>query len=221
MRILIIEDDKEMSETLREGLQGLYAVDTALTGEDGYYQALTNNYDAIVLDLCLGDTDGITVCRKLRHANIKTPILVLTGQNKADFVVTALDAGSDDYLTKPFNFPELTARLRALTRRSCDQKSSVFSAGNLTLDVSKRTATHGKVKIPLRRKEFELLEYLMRNHGSVITRDMILNHLWADGADTASNIVDVHIKYLRDRVDKPFGTHLIKTVHGFGYKIDD
>ncbi len=221
MKILIIEDDKQTAETIRDELKDYYAVDVAYTGENGEYQASVNDYDVILIDLILPDMDGTTICRKVRKAGIKTPILILTGQIETKDKVTALDAGADDYLTKPFSFAELLARIRALMRRNPNTlPSNLLTTGNLALNVDGNILKHKKTTIPLRRKEFGLLEYLMHNKGRVLTRSMILEHVWDSSTDPITNTVDVHINSLREKVDKPFGTSLIKTVHGLGYKIE-
>lgn len=221
MRVLIVEDEKEVAETLKDELKRSYIVDVALTGEEGEYLAHTNTYDAITLDITLPDTSGITICRDLRNLGLTTPILVLTGKNDTKDIVSALDSGADDYLSKPFSFEELEARLRALMRRNTSNGSSIqFTVGDLCVDIASRTVHRGDVCVTLRRKEFELLEYLVRNRGNLVTRSMILDHVWEESSDMVSNVVDVHIKYLRDRVDKPFNTQLIKTIHGLGYKIE-
>lgn len=221
MKILIIEDDKQTAETIRCVMKDYYAVDVAYTGEDGEYQASVNDYDVILIDQILPDTDGTTICRKIRKADIKTPILMLTGQAEIKDKVSALDAGADDYLTKPFKFAELLARIRALMRRIPNTlDSNTLSVGSLKLDIGTNVVRRNDRAISLRRKEFGLLEYLMRNRGRVLTRSMILEHVWDSDADPITNTVDVHINYLRDKIDKPFPTHLIKTVHGLGYKIE-
>ena len=221
MKILIIEDDKQTAKTIKDGMKDYYAVDLAYTGEDGEYQAQVNNYDAIILDLMLPDIDGISICKKIRESGIKTPILALTGRTKVRDKVSALDSGIDDYLTKPFSFAELLARVRTLMRRSPETFSSnLLSVGDLSLDVISKTVKRKRVKIFLRRKEFDLLEFLMRNQRRVMTRFMILEHVWDSSVDPVTNTIDVHIKTLRDRIDKPFAKKLIKTVHGFGYKIE-
>jgi len=221
MKILLIEDDKQMAKTIKEGLKDYYVVDVAYTGENGDFQAQVNDYDTIIIDIVLPDIDGITVCKKIREAEIKAPILMLTGKTQVRDKVTALDAGADDYLTKPFSFAELLARVRALIRRNPDTLvSNKLSVGNLTLDVASKTVKRKGTKIPLRRKKFNLLEYLMRNQGIVVTRSMILEHVWDSETNPMTNTVDVHIKSLRDKVDRPFQKSLIKTVHGLGYKIE-
>lgn len=221
MKVLLIEDDKQVAKTIKEGMKDYYAVDVAYTGEDGDFKAQVNDYDTIIIDLVLPDIDGITVCKKVREAGIKTPILMLTGKAEVRSKVAALDAGADDYLTKPFSFAELLARVRALIRRNPDTLSSdILSIGNLTLDVASNTVKRSGKRISLRRKEFSLLEYLMRNQGIVVTRSMILEHVWNSETNPMTNTVDVHIKSLRDKVDRPFQESLIKTVHGLGYKIE-
>lgn len=221
MKILIIEDDRQTAETIRDVMKDYYAVDVAYTGEDGEYQASVNEYDVIVLDVVLPDIDGVEVCKKIRENEIKTPILMLTGKTETKDKVAALDSGADDYLTKPFKFAELLARIRALMRRAPSTlDSNVLSVGNLNLDIGTNTVKRNDKTIPLRRKEFGLLEYLMRNRGRVLTRSMILEHVWDSDTDPITNTVDVHINYLRDKIDRPFPTQLIKTVHGLGYKIE-
>lgn len=221
MKLLLIEDDKQTAKTIKEAMKDYYAVDAVYTGEDGDFQAQVNDYDTIIIDLVLPDIDGVTVCKRIREAGIKTPILVLTGKVQVRDKVTALDAGADDYLTKPFSFAELLARVRALMRRNPDTLSSnKLFVGDLNLDVSSNTARRRGRKISLRRKEFSLLEFLMRNSGRVVTRSMILEHVWESEIDPVTNTIDVHIKSLRDKVDRPFKKSLIKTVHGLGYKLE-
>lgn len=221
MKLLLIEDDKQTAKTIKEAMKDYYAVDVVYTGEDGDFRAQVNDYDTIIIDIVLPDIDGITVCKRIREAGIKTPILVLTGKVQVRDKVTALDAGADDYLTKPFSFAELLARVRALMRRNPDTLSSnKLFVGDLNLDVSSNTARRRGRKISLRRKEFSLLEFLMRNSGRVVTRSMILEHVWESETDPVTNTIDVHIKSLRDKVDRPFEKSLIKTVHGLGYKLE-
>lgn len=221
MKVLLIEDDKQTAETIRDELKDYYAVDVVFTGEDGEYQASVNEYDVIVLDIVLPDMNGVEVCKKIRESGIKTPVLMLTGKVDTKDKVEALDSGADDYLTKPFKFAELLARIRALMRRIPSTiDATQLCVGKLSLDLPANKVKHKGEVVPLRRKEFGLLEYLMRNVGHTLTRSMILEHVWDSGTDPITNTVDVHINYLRDKVDKPFGTKLIKTVHGLGYKIE-
>jgi len=221
MKILLIEDNKRMAATVKEVLKDYYAVDIAYTGGDGEYQAQINDYDLIILDLVLPDIDGVAVCKKIRESEIKTPVLILTGKPQIEDKVRALDSGADDYLVKPFNLGELLARVRALLRRSPDALvSNELSVGGLTLDVAANTVRYKGKKISLRRKCFQLLEYLMRNQGMVVTRSMILDHVWESSIDPVTNTVDVHVKSLRDKISKYYKRPLIKTVHGLGYKIE-
>lgn len=221
MKILIIEDDRQTAATIREVLKDRYAVDVAYTGEDGAEQAQVNDYDLIILDLILPDMDGVAVCKEIREGEIKTPILILTGKLQTEDKVKALDSGADDYLTKPLSSDELLARVRALLRRDpAALTSDKLSAGGLTLDVAANTVKYKGKKIHLRRRCFQLLEYLMRNKGRVVTRSMILEHVWESSVDLLTNTIDVHINALRDEIDRPFGVSLIRTVHGLGYKIE-
>lgn len=221
MKILLIEDDRKTASTLKEELEKDYIIEVSFTGEDGEYQAEVNEYDLIILDLGLPDKNGEEICRNIRKKDHKVSIIILTGEHNFDTKVLLLDLGADDYLTKPFSFSELKARIRALTRRKNQMIVSNFlSVDDLTLDLGKKIARRGIRHIPLRRKEYYLLEYLIRNCGHVVSRSMILDHVWESNSETSTNVVDVHIKYLRDQIDRPFDKHLIKTVHGLGYKIE-
>lgn len=221
MRILIIEDDEVLGATLRDLLALNYTIDLVKTGREGLHKAKSLPYDLILLDLGLPDVTGKEVCKQLRKEKITAPILIITGRSQVAEKVICLDNGADDYLIKPFNFIELSARVRALLRRNQPSKSSsVLQCEDLILDTTTRTVTRNEQRIQLRRKEFDLLEYLLRNQGHVLTRSMILDHVWDENCNPFSNIVDVHIKYLRDRVEKPFKSHMIKTVHGIGYTIN-
>src|SRR5258708_109514 len=221
MRLLIVDDDLETAETLKDELEDQYIVEVCLTGVQGEYQAQINQYDVIVLDYHLPDIDGLEVCKRIRESNIHTPILILTGESDLEKKIEVIDAGADDYLMKPFSIGELQARIRALMRRHPSLlHAHVISVGDLSLDPSQGVAKRGSKVIPLRRKELYVLEYLMRNAGRVITREMLLDHACDSGAESLTNTVDVHIKYLRDRIDRQFDKKLIKTVHGLGYKIE-
>ena len=207
--------------TLKEELGKDYILETSFTGEDGEYRAEIDEYDLMILDLGLPDIDGFEICKKVRKNRMNVPILVLTGEDDLETKVSLLEAGADDYLTKPFTFAELKARIRALLRRQHQTfASNILSIGDLTLDINKKIAKRGMRIISLRRKEFYLLEYLIRNAGTVLSRGMIMDHVWDSESDSLTNIVDVHIKYLRDQIDRPFDKKLIKTVHGLGYKIE-
>lgn len=221
MRILLIEDDKQMALTLKENLSNFFVVEIASTGEQGEYQLHITNYDLIILDWALPDTNGLALCEKIRKLGITIPILIITGHAEVEKKVDILDAGADDYITKPFRFEEVLARIRAIMRR----KSSKFTTNTITVDdlifdLNKRVVKRGNDTIFLRRKELYLLEYLMLNNGHVITREMIIDHIWDSNNDSLANIVDVHIKYLRDKIDRPYEKKLIKTIHGIGYKME-
>ena len=221
MRILVIEDDVGLTRVLKAKLNGHYVLDEASTGLDGSHMARTNTYDLIILDLVLPDVSGLEVCRNIREKKDKVRILVLTAEDKPELKVDLLDAGADDYITKPFNFPELQARLRALLRRPADvMVSNPITIGMLTIDANKRTVMHQGKLIQLRRREFDLLEYMMRHEGEPLSRGMLLEGVWETDIDQFSNTVDVHINCLREKVDRPFGTKLIKTVPGVGYKLE-
>jgi DNA-binding response OmpR family regulator len=219
MKILVIEDDHDTAETLRDILSTSYLVEIARSGAQGALMARRSEFDLIILDLMLGDTDGLVVCKELRGHQVTTPILIVTGKQQMNDRVTALDQGADDYVTKPFHQQELLARVRALLRRPAALAPGYSVAlGELILDEASRTVTFRQETVELRRKEFDLLNYLIRGQGQVLTRRMILDHVWGNDAK-ASNTVDVHIKYLRDKIDRRFKTTLIETVPGVGYKV--
>lgn len=221
MRILVVDDDESLAKTIRDKLSESYITDIVFSGRDGIDYAEISSYDVIVLDSLLPDISGIEVLKTLRLRKILSPIIFLTGQASFLDKVKALDCGADDYLTKPFDFPELEARIRALLRRdSLSSKTNTLKVADLSVDIVKKIVIRGDKTILLRRKEFELLEYLMLKKGKVLNRDMILNHVWDNPGEVTTNIVDVNIKYLRDRIDKPFEKKLIKTVYNFGYKIE-
>jgi len=221
MKLLIIEDDRDMARALKMSLKNDYVVEFAYSGEEGLYQLSVNEYDLIILDYILPGLSGLDVITELKKRKLETPKLVLTGIDAVDVKVLALDSGGDDYLIKPVHLKELKARIRLLLRRQSEQLSStIFSLGDLSIDVARKTVFRGENKIILRRKEFDLLEYFIRNHGKVLTRSMILDHIWDSSCDSFTNVVDVHVNYLRKKIDKPFQKQLIKTVHGMGYKLD-
>jgi DNA-binding response OmpR family regulator len=221
MKILLVEDEKAMNRTLKKELSNDYIVKAVFSGKEGEYLANVNDYDIIILDVLLPDIDGITLCQTIRSNHIKTPILMLTGISEITKKIIALDSGADDYLIKPFHFVELRARIRALLRRQPEIISSRFLIiADLQLDLINKTVRRGEQVIILRRKELQILEYFMRHVGKIITRDSFLEHLWDSANESFANTIDVHIKYLRDQVDRPFEKKLIKTVYGFGYKIE-
>jgi two-component system OmpR family response regulator len=221
MRVLIIDDNKQIATSLQRGLKSSYAVDIALTGQDGILRAETTAYDVILLDLSLPDITGADVCASLRFSGIRTPILVITGRDVVQDKVELLDMGADDYITKPFSLEEVRARIRTALRHYPSKiTSSTITFHDLELDTSARTVRRRNKSVPLRRKEFDLLEYMMRNQGQTLTRPMILEHIWDMNENLWANVVDVHIKHLRDKIDRPYGSQMIKTVHGVGYKLE-
>lgn len=224
MRILIIEDDHKIANAIKKGLtQETYAVDLSFDGKDGLGNALTIDYDLIVIDRMLPEVDGINICRAIRDKKIHTPILFLTAKDKVSDRVDGLNAGADDYLIKPFAFEELLARVRALLRRPQNSAETILKVGNLTLDTTQFIVKRDDSQIKLSIKEFSLLEYLMRNPSHILTKDNIIAHVWDYDADVLPNTVEVYIGYLRNKIDRPFKKMmpLIKTIRGFGYKIDD
>lgn len=222
MRILLIEDDRGIAKALQQGLRSAYVVDVAYEGKEGLTEALSGTHDVILLDLNLPDMSGEEICRTIRKKNITTPIIVISGRDLTNDKVMLLDMGADDYITKPFRLEEVKARIRVVLRHSSKNGTKpVLTVGDLELDPAGRTVRHKKKMIELRRKEFDLLEYLMRHQGQTMTRAMILEHIWEMNENLWANVVDVHIKHLRDKIDRPFGTQLIKTVHGVGYKLEE
>jgi DNA-binding response OmpR family regulator len=224
MRILVVEDELLIAKSLKKGLeQEAYAVDMVHDGEDGYDLAMVEEYDVIILDRMLPGMSGEEVCQQLREQGVKSPILMLTARGQIHERVEGLDVGADDYMVKPFAFEELLARIRALIRRPVTQVENVLEVGNLSLDTGTFAVKRGDVVIKLSRKEFSLLEYLMRHVGQIVTKDQIIQHVWNYDADVLPNTVEVYIGYLRNKVDKPFPDQpkLIQTVRGFGYRIGE
>lgn len=220
MKILLIEDERKVASFIKKGLlsEG-YAVDTAFDGEEGLFMAQEGNYDAIILDIKLPKLDGITVCRKIRSLGRKDPVIMLTAKDSVDDKITGLDAGADDYLTKPFSFSELLARIRALIRRQKPDESSSLSAGGLEIDPERYEVKRDGRKIDLSATEFKLLKYLVQNKNRVVSKTLILENVWGYDFSPESNIVDVYIKYLRDKIDRGFDKNLLQTVRGIGYKL--
>ena len=225
VRILVIEDEHKIASSIKKGLeQESYAVDVAYDGEQGFDLAASEEYDVIVLDLMLPKMDGMEICRKLRkEENIHTPILMLTAKSQLDDRVNGLNAGADDYLVKPFAFAELLARIRALIRRPKQSLDNVLSYDDLTLNTLTFEVKRAEKQIRLSKREFALLEYLLRHPNKILTKDQIINHVWNYDADILPNTVEVYIGYLRNKIDKSFKNKksLIQTVRGFGYKIGD
>lgn len=223
MRILIIEDEHKIANAIKKGLeQEAYSVDVAYDGESGFDLAATEDYDVIILDLLLPKMAGLEICQKLRkEENIHTPIIMLTAKGQLDDKVNGLNAGADDYLVKPFAFAELLARIRALSRRPRQTLSPKLQVGDLTLDTLNFQVRRGNRVLNLSKKEFALLEYLMRHKEEILTKEQITNHVWDYEANILPNTVEVYIGYLRRKIDRPFKnkTPLIQTVRGFGYKI--
>jgi two-component system OmpR family response regulator len=222
VRILVVEDELKMASLLRRGLQEEgHAVDLARTGDDALWMARATEYDAVVLDLMLPGIDGLEVCRRLRDGGVWAPVLMLTARDGVEDRVAGLDAGADDYLPKPFSFAELLARLRALVRRGASERPAVLEVGDLRLDPATRRAWRGEVEVKLSAKEFALLEAFMRRPGDVLSRYQLLEHAWDYGYENRSNVIDVYVRYLRDKVDRPFGRASIETVRGVGYRLRD
>jgi len=220
MRALVVEDGSKMAALLRRGLQEEgFAVDVAANGEDGSWLGAENDYDVILLDVMLPDVDGFEVCRRLRAADRWAPILMLTARDGVQDRVAGLDVGADDYLTKPFSFDELFARVRALLRRGPSERPPVLEVGDLALDPATRRVSRGDEVIDLTPKEFGLLELFLRHPGEALSRTRILEHVWDFAYDGDSNVVDVYVRYLRQKVDRPFGRRSIETVRGVGYRL--
>jgi len=220
MRVLVVEDEPRMATLLQRGLREEgYAVDVAHDGTDGLWLATENDYDAIVLDVLLPGVDGFEVCRRLRASDRWAPVVLLTARDGIDDRVHGLDAGADDYLTKPFSFAELAARVRALVRRGSGARPAVLEVGDLHMDPATHRVSRGGTEVTLSPKEMALLELLMRHAGQIVTRTQILEHVWDFAYDGASNVVDQYIAYLRKKVDRPFGRADIETVRGVGYRL--
>ncbi|MCP9491078.1 MAG: response regulator transcription factor [Solirubrobacteraceae bacterium MAG38_C4-C5] len=220
MRVLIVEDEVKMASLIRRGLRddGM-AADVAIRGKDALWMAGSTEYDVIVLDVMLPDMDGFEVCRRLREDGVWSPVLMLTARDAIDDRVRGLDTGADDYLTKPFSFAELAARLRALARRGPVERPTVLRLGDLHLDPSSKRVWRGETDISLSAKEFSLLETFMRRPGAVLDRFQLLEHAWDDEYENRSNVIDVYVRYLREKVDRPFGVESIETVRGAGYRM--
>jgi two-component system OmpR family response regulator len=219
MRVLIVEDDEQIASFVIKGLrQAGFAVDHAADGEDGLHMAEVNPYDVMVIDIMLPERDGFSVIESLRSRGNTTPILVLSARGSLDDKLKGFQSGSDDYLTKPFSFSELLARLQALLRRTNrGQSQNALGVGDLQMDLLSRKVTRGNREIELQPREFALLEYLMRNSGNVVSKTMILEHVWDYHFDPQTNVVDVLVHRLRNKIDKDFQTKLIQTVRGVGY----
>lgn len=228
MRILVVEDEQKIALAIKKGLeQEAYSVDVAFTGTQGYDLAVSEDYDAIILDLMLPELDGMQVCQKLREQKAArtahTPILMLTAKSELEDKINGLNTGADDYLTKPFAFEELLARLRAILRRPQKSVENVLRCDTLALDTAQLSAKRAEKPVNLSKKEFALLEYLLRNQGKVVTKENIIAHVWDYESDVLLNTVEQYINYLRQKIDKPFPQEkpLIHTVRGFGYRLGE
>lgn len=222
MRVLVVEDEHKIANSIKKGLeQESYAVDVAYDGTAGYDLASSEEFDVIILDRLLPDLDGVALAKKLRSEKIHIPILMLTAKGQILDRVEGLDAGADDYLTKPFAFEELLARVRALARRPKDTLGAILTIDDLSLDTVTYSVRRGKTSLMLSSKEYALLEYLMRHSNRIVTKEQIIHHVWNYDANILPNTVEVYIGYLRNKVDKPFPNRpaLLQTVRGFGYKI--
>jgi two-component system OmpR family response regulator len=220
MRLLVVEDEPKMAGLLRRGLaEEGHATDVAATGIQALWMAAAVNYDAIVLDVMLPQVDGFEVCRRLRSRGIWTPVLMLTARDAVDDRVAGLDAGADDYLPKPFSFEELLARLRALMRRGATERPTVVEVGDLRLDPATHRVWRAGQEVRLSAKEFALLETMMRRPGQALSRYQLLEHAWDSGYESRSNVVDVYVRYLREKIDRPFERESIETVRGVGYRL--
>ena len=220
MRVLVVEDEAKMAGLLKRGLEHEgYAVDLAADGDEALWAAREFDFDAIVLDAMIPEPDGFEVCRRLRADGRWAPILLLTARDSVDDRVIGLDAGADDYIPKPFSFEELYARLRALTRRGAPERPRVLEVGDLELDPARHRVTRADQEIDLSPKEFALLDLFMRHADEVLSRTTILEHTWDFAYDGTSNVVDVYVRYLREKIDRPFGIRSLETVRGAGYRL--
>ena len=218
MRILVVEDEKKIADFIRRGLKEEgYAVDTACDGEEGYFLAKTNEYDLILLDIMLPKIDGVTLCKRLKEERVSTLIIMVTAKDTVKDKVTGLDSGADDYLTKPFAFEELLARIRAVLRKKDAKGIIKLQVDDLVMDLVAHKVTRAGKEVELTAKEYALLEYLMRNTGKVVTRTMISEHVWDIDFDTFTNVIDVYINYLRKKIDSGHEKKFIHTMRGRGY----
>jgi two-component system OmpR family response regulator len=220
VRVLVVEDEVKLASLIRKGLreEGLLA-DVAIKGEDALWMAGEDTYDVIVLDVMLPGIDGFETCHRLRELEVRTPILMLTARDAIEDRIGGLDTGADDYLTKPFDFGELLARLRALARRGPAEHAPLLRVGDLELDPASRRVRRAGTEVALSTKEFQLLEVFMRHPGEVLSRYQLLEGAWDTGYEHKSNVIDVYVRYLRDKLDRPFGVSTIETVRGAGYRL--
>jgi two-component system OmpR family response regulator len=220
VRVLIVEDEAKLAGIVRRGLRAAgHAADVAGRGEDAIWMAAATEYSAILLDVMLPGIDGVETCRRLRAGGVRTPVLMLTARDAVLHRVAGLDGGADDYLVKPFAFDELLARLRALARRPSGVRAPLLEAGGLALDPAARTVRRGDAPIALTPRELALLEALMERPGEAVSRFDLLERVWDDAYEHRSNVIDVYVGYLREKIDRPFGTRTIETVRGVGYRL--
>jgi two-component system OmpR family response regulator len=221
VRVLVVEDEKRLAAGLKKGLEAEgFATDVALNGTDGLWMARENPYDAIVLDLMLPGINGYRICATLRDANVWTPILMLTAKDGEFDEAEALDTGADDYVTKPFSYVVLVARLRALIRRGAGERPTILEAGDLRFDPASRRTWRGETPVELTAREMALFEFLMRHPGEVVSKAEILEHVWDYDFEGDPNIVEVYVRHLRNKLDRPFERHAIDTVRGAGYRLN-
>jgi two-component system, OmpR family, response regulator len=221
MRLLVVEDDAKLARALQRGLQREgYVIDLADTGDEGLSQARENDYDVVLLDVMLPGRDGFSVCRAMRRSERWTPVLMLTARDQVSDRIRGLDAGADDYLVKPFDFGELLARLRALIRRGPSERPPVLEVGDLRVDPASRVVSRGGNEIELTVREFALLHFLARHAGEVVSREQLLEHVWDDAGDGSTNVVDVYVGYLRNKLDRPLRKKMIRTVRGVGFRLE-
>lgn len=222
MRILVVEDEKKVASFIKKGLEeDYYSVDVALDGKEGARLALSEEYDLIILDIMLPSKDGISILKDIRTAKIPTPVLMLTAKDNVADKVLGLDSGADDYLAKPFAFDELLARVRVLLRRNSLEKNIILKAGELQLDTQAHKALRNNKEIELTPKEYSILEYLLRNKNRVVSRTILSEHVYDYHFDSDTNVIDVHINKLRNKIDKGFDQQILQTIRGVGYIIKD
>ena len=220
MRVLVVEDERKLGELLRRGLgEEGYATDLADRGEEALWMVRAVDYDVVVLDVMLPGADGFEICRRMRDSGVWAPVLMLTARDAVEDRVSGLDVGADDYLTKPFAFEELLARLRALTRRAPPERPTVLEVGDLRLDPAAHRAWRGDQELDLSAKEFALLELFMRRPGMTLSRTQLLDGAWDIAFESRSNVIDVYVRYLREKIDRPFGRDSIETIRGVGYRL--
>lgn len=222
MKILVVEDEHIIATSLKKGLeQEHYTVDLAFDGQEGFDLASGEDYDLLILDLMLPKMDGLEICRQLRSEQNNVPILILTAKSQTEDKIKGLNSGADDYLTKPFAFEELLARIRALSRRPKSATAEIITVGDLSLNLSTYEVIRNKKPISLSKKEYSLLECLMRHADKILNKDQLIQHVWSYESDILPNTVEVYIRNLRQKIDKPFNKKLIKTIRGFGYKLSN